>query len=98
MKVVDLIRRIAGKKEESREVVGTIISGPVSAPGGGTTRSAQVFRLDSRPDLEFRQEISPLESEHRRGDRVRVHYHLTKEGVAVVEWIESAEVRPAPRG
>lgn len=72
------------------EAVGTIIDGPRAIHDSGSETHLQIFRIDSIPDLEFRQVASPLAAERRRGDRVRVHYQLEGAKLARVAWIEAA--------
>jgi hypothetical protein len=45
------------------------------------------FRLDTCPEVRFRQVLSALASERRTGERVRVHY-LMRGAVAEVQWVE----------
>jgi hypothetical protein len=80
---------MARREPETREVLGVITEGP-SVMAGATTPMVHVFRLNSRPELEFRQVVSPLSASRRRGDRVRVRYWVNPDGTATVDRIEKA--------
>lgn len=70
---------------ETQEVMGTITALEIDPDGDGKSAS---FRLDTLPNLEFRQRPNTLTSVHRRGERVKVVYTMVKPGVATVDWIE----------
>ena len=91
MGVLDVFRKIGGDGGQDQEIVGTIVEGPTPAGNGGSSPQVLVFRLDTRPDLEFRQVVSPLAAKRRRGDRVKVHCRLNGKGVVTVDWIEKAD-------
>lgn len=88
MGLVELIRSIVGDGTREEEIVGTIVEGPSVEKNGNASDGVLVFRLDSRPDLEFRQEIRPLAPTRQRGDRVKVHCTVTGDDKAIVAWIE----------
>ena len=69
----------------TQEAEGEITS--IHADPAGDGKSA-TFRIDSMPDMEFRQRPNSLSSVHRRGERVKVVYSLASAGVATVDWIE----------
>ncbi len=89
MGIVGLFRRMARREPETQEILGVITEGP-TVMAGAATPTVQVFRLDSRPDLEFRQAVSPLLASRRRGDRVRVRCWVNGDGTATVDRIEKA--------
>jgi len=93
MGVLELLKRIVGAgKDEEEEMVGTIVEGPtpvrLAKRDGEPWREVLAFRLDTRPELEFRQVTGALTAKHRVGDRVRVRYRPASAGVAMVEWVE----------
>jgi hypothetical protein len=90
MRVFDLLKSVIGNDRVEHELVGTIVEGPTTVGNDGSADQILVFRLDSRPDIEFHQEDRPLASRRRRGDRVLVHYSMDEGGVAKVSWMESA--------
>jgi len=69
----------------TEETRGEITSIQVDPQGDGKSAS---FRMDSMPDVEFRQRPNTLSSVHRRGERVKVVYSIASPGVATVDWIE----------
>lgn len=85
MSLFDIFHKVVSHEPGETLIEGTIVEGPscVSDGDGQTIH----FRLDSKPDLEFRQILSPLAPDRRRGDHVRVHYRLDGP-VADVEWVE----------
>ncbi len=87
MDIAGLLKRFVGKAQPSQEIVGHIVEGP-TVVDDGSSPAVQVFRLDSRPELEFRQVVSSLAATRRRGDRVKVHCRLDGAGVAFVECVE----------
>jgi hypothetical protein len=88
MGFVDFVKSYISGEAPQQEAVGIIVDGPTWLDEGGRTRSALRFRLDTLPDVEFRQVVSPLAPVHKNGDQVRVHYHEDKGGAAVVDWCE----------
>jgi len=70
---------------QTEETTGEITSTQVDPQGDGKSAS---FRMDSMPDVEFRQRPNTLSSVHRRGERVKVVYSMASPGVATVDWIE----------
>ncbi len=90
MGMLDSFKKIGGGKQQDLEIVGTIVEGPTPAGDGSTDKYTVVFRLDTRPDLEFRQVVSALAPKRRRGDRVKVHCRLNGSKVVTVEWVEKA--------
>jgi hypothetical protein len=68
---------------------GRIIEIQKSAPNGHEASMIE-FTLDTRSDLTFRQTVSPLSPEYKRGEAVRVHYEPARDqaNIAVVHWIE----------
>ncbi len=91
MGVFDVFRRIGRDGGQDQVIVGSILEGPTPVESEGSSREVIAFRLDSRPDLEFRQVVSPLAPKRRRGDRVKVHCHLDSESVVTVDWVEKAD-------
>ena len=89
MAISDLIRGVFGAKQRDEEITGTIVDKPAIVEAKDSTQ-VLVFKLDSRPDLVFHQPITALASDHKRGDRVKVHCHLDGTGTAVVDWVEGA--------
>jgi len=81
----------AGGKPED-EVLGTIVERSVAhGPGTNGDRSTPdtlTFRLDSRPDLEFRQTARALVPARERGDQVKVYCRIEGNGTATVRWVE----------
>jgi hypothetical protein len=67
------------------EIMGEITSLKVDPQGDGRSSS---FRLDTMPDVEFRQRPNALSSVHRRGENVKVVYSMTSAGVATVDYVE----------
>jgi len=88
MSIADLVKGIIHRQSPPVETVGTIADGPTVVVDPHSSHRVAVFRLDTNPNLEFRQELSPLSVEHRRGDRVRVQYQMDGAGVAQVNWME----------
>ena len=86
MSIKDLFTGIVDRRPQPMEIVGTIVDGPTVVEGRDASRQTLVFRVDAQPDLEFRQEVTPLTVKHRRGDRVRIHYQVNGNGVATVDW------------
>ncbi len=91
MGVLDVFRKIGGDGGQDEEIVGSIVEGPTPAGSAESSPQVLVFRLDSRPDLEFRQIVSPLAPRRLRGDRVKVHCRLNGKSVVTVDWIEKAD-------
>ena len=81
----------AGGKPED-EVIGTIIARAMvpglNTNGDHSSSDTLTFRLDSRPDLEFRQAARALVPVRQRGDRVKVYCHIEGNGTATVRWVE----------
>lgn len=90
MSLAQRLLGLIGGEPPMIEAVGTIIDGPRADHDGKSDTHLRVFRIDSLPDVEFRQVASPLAAERRRGDRVRVHYQLEGANLARVAWIETA--------
>lgn len=82
---------LGGGQSASMEAEGSLIAKPEVVEREGSPR-IMVFRLDTMPDLEFHQEISPLAAEHHKGDQVKVHYQLVG-GIGQVEWVERIEAK-----
>ena len=91
MGIVGRIRSAIVGGSRTREMVGTIVEGPILVKTVSASRSKLVFRLDRQPELEFRQVVGPLTPERRSGDRIRVHYRIDGDGIALVEWTERAD-------
>jgi len=89
--VFDVFKRKGGNGPKDQEIVGSIVEGPTPVKSDDSAPAVLVFRLDSRPDLEFRQVASPLAPKRRRGDRVKVHCRLNDGNVATVDWVEKAD-------
>lgn len=92
MGIMGFLRGVIGAEEPTTYVEGTIVDGPtVEGPTavGGERRARRVvtFRLDTCLQVRFRQVVSALAPERRRGERVRVHY-LMRGPVAEVQWVE----------
>jgi hypothetical protein len=91
MAISDLFKGVFGEKKAREEViVGEIVEGPALLESADSSPKALVFRLDSRPDLVFHQPVRPLATEHKLGDRVKVHCHPDGLGKALVDWVERA--------
>lgn len=91
MAISDLFRGVlGGAKEREEEITGVIIEGPALVEDADATQEVLVFRLDTRPDLVFHQPVRPLATEHKRGDRVKVHCHPDGVGTVLVDWVERA--------
>ena len=90
MGISDIVKRILGGKAEPPllEAVGSISDRPTLAADGDSGGKVLSFHLESRPGLEFRQAVSALAAEHKRGDKVKVSYRLDSGGAAVVELIQ----------
>lgn len=69
----------------TEEATGEITSLSIDPNGDGRSSS---FRLDSMPNLEFRQRPNTLTSVHRQGEKVKVVYSMASPGVATVDWVE----------
>jgi hypothetical protein len=91
MGIANLLKGIVRRPAPLLEIEGTIAEGPTVVEGKGTSHEIVVFRLNTNPDLEFRQELGPLSIHHRHGDRVRVQYQKEDTGVARVNWIETID-------
>jgi hypothetical protein len=89
MGFVDFVKNRFSGEVPQREAVGTIVEGPTSLDQRGEFGSVLCFRLDTLPDVEFHQVVSPLAPVRKKGDRVKVHYHEDKGGDAVVDWCEA---------
>ena len=87
MSLLSFVRSVIGVEEPTIYVEGAIVEAPRPVDGKDAADETVVFRLDSRPDLEFRQVRSALAAERRRGERVRVHYRGVGP-VVDVQWIE----------
>jgi len=87
MSIMSFVRSVIGAESPTTYVEGTIVEEPTKADGEGPTFRAVTFRLDTCPDLRFRQELSALAPERRRGERVRVHYRM-RGPTADVQWVE----------
>lgn len=87
MTLTDFFRNVLGGEPRSEEAVGTIIQGPIVQPGVGDPPQL-IFWLDSCPEVEFRQAVTPLAAERHRGDRVKVCFHRDPDEHAVVDWVE----------
>jgi hypothetical protein len=81
-----MISKLFRSDAPTEETTGEITSIHVDPLGDGKSAS---FRLDSMPDMEFRQRPNTLSSVHRRGERVKVVYSLASPGVATVDWVET---------
>jgi hypothetical protein len=81
----DMIDRILRSGPPTEEAVGEITALNVDPKGDGKSSS---FRIDSMPNVEFRQRPNTLSSVHRRGERVKVVYTLAAVGEATVDWVE----------
>lgn len=90
MAIANLFKGVFGGNQRDEEVLGTIVDGPSLVEAADSSAQLLVFRLDSRPGLEFHQPVRPLATEHKRGDRVRVHCHQDGVGTALVDWVERA--------
>lgn len=67
------------------EVMGTITELRIDPDGDGKSAA---FRIDSMPDVQFKQRANVLSSVHRTGEKVKVVYSLTGAGVATVDYIQ----------
>ncbi len=96
----DLVRRTAGHLEEpNREATGTIVHRPILSRGVATEGDVVIYRLDSAPELVFRQTVGHLAAHRKRGDRVRISYRLNGGNTAIVDWVENLDLSadgPAP--
>jgi hypothetical protein len=87
MSLMSFLRGVVGAEEPTTYVEGTIVDGPDQVDGDGTSNRTVVFRLDTCPEIRFRQVLSALAPERRRGERVRVHYRMAGP-IADVQWLE----------
>jgi hypothetical protein len=90
MSIMDLVRDITGNKQKDEVILGTIIDKPTAIAEGDASSEILVFRLDTLPETVFYQVVSALSADRKRGDRVRVHYHVDGGGKALVDWVEQA--------
>lgn len=77
--------KLFNSEPATEEIMGEITSIQVDPNGDGKSAS---FKLDSMPNIEFRQRPNTLSSVHRRGERVKVVYSMASDGVATVDWVE----------
>lgn len=85
MGLVDMVGKLFRSGPPTEEALGEITSLAIDPQGDG---KSSTFRIDSMPDLEFRQRPNTLSSVHRRGERVKVVYTIASPGVATVDWVE----------
>lgn len=85
MGLVSMISKLFNSGPPSEEVVGEITQLGVDPQGDGKSAA---FRIDSMPNVDFRQRPNVLSSIHKRGERVKVVYSLTAPGVATVDYIQ----------
>ena len=91
--IVDWVKGMVGAGGQPEdEVTGTIVTkaivrGP-SPNGDHSSPDTLTFRLDSRPELEFRQAARALAPVRQRGDRVKVYCRIEGDGTATVRWVE----------
>ena len=88
MGIGDMFRGKSQQKKLDEVIEGVIVAAPTTLSTGGSDMKTMIFRLDSRPDLEFRQPITPLAAVRHRGERVKVHCHVNGDGSAQVVWVE----------
>jgi hypothetical protein len=81
----NVIGRLFNSGPLTEEVVGEITQLGVDPQGDGKSAA---FRIDSMPDVQFRQKPNVLSSIHKRGERVKVVYSLTAAGVATVDYVQ----------
>ena len=83
-----LLKKIGGEKQPVEQIIeGCLVDAPTLVKDPAYQGGIYVFRLDSRPDLEFRQERTFLTPERKKGERLKVHCQI-RDGVAQVSWIE----------
>jgi hypothetical protein len=80
-----MIGKFFNSGPKTEEIVGEITQLGVDPQGDGKSAA---FRIDSMPDVQFRQKPNVLSSIHKRGERVKVVYSLTTVGVATVDYIQ----------
>lgn len=80
-----MIGRLFNSGPKTEEIVGEITQLGIDPHGDGKSAA---FRIDSMPDVQFRQTPNVLSSIHKRGERVKVVYSLTAVGVATVDYIQ----------
>jgi hypothetical protein len=85
MGLQSIIGKLFNSGPLTQEVVGEITHLGVDPEGDG--RSA-AFRIDSMPEVQFRQRSNVLSSIHKRGERVKVVYSLAGIGVAMVDYVQ----------
>jgi len=85
MSIGSAIGKLFRSGPPTEETMGEITSIQVDPQGDGKSSS---FRLDSMPDVEFRQRPNTLSSAHRRGEQVKVVYSMSSPRVATVDWVE----------
>ncbi|HVB97534.1 MAG TPA: hypothetical protein VNG11_07355 [Chloroflexota bacterium] len=85
------IRQIFGRGDAPELILeGHIVAKPKEELNG---HHQFEFNLDSNSDLVFRQQVTGLSVNHKRGDNVRVHYRISRDDahVADVSWVESLQ-------
>ena len=83
-----LFKKLSGEKQVVEQVIeGALLDAPALVKDPAYQGGLYVFRLDSRPELEFRQERTFLTPERKKGERIRVHCQVN-DGVAQVSWVE----------
>jgi hypothetical protein len=85
MSIGSRIAKLFSSGPPTEETQGEITAIQVDPQGDGKSAS---FRMDTMPNVEFRQRPNTLSSVHRKGERVKVVYSLTSPGVATVDWVE----------
>jgi hypothetical protein len=80
-----IIGRLFSSAPKTEEIVGEITQLGLDPQGDG--KSAE-FRIDSMPEVQFRQRSNVLSSIHKRGERVKVVYSLTTAGIAMVDYVQ----------
>jgi hypothetical protein len=86
MGLKSIVDRFLRSGPPTEEAVGTITFLKIDPQGDGKSAT---FRMDTMPNMEFRQRPNTLTSVHRPGERVKVVYSVVKPGVATVDWIET---------
>jgi hypothetical protein len=83
-----LLQKLTGRAEvPEQQVTGALLEAPTLMKDGQYDGGTYVFRLDAKPDLEFRLPRPPLTAERKKGERLVVHYRM-RDGFAEVSWVE----------
>ncbi len=88
MGIGSLLKKFSGEKQPVEQIVeGALIETPTLVKDPAYQGGLIVFHLDTRPELEFRQERTFLTPDRKKGEHLKVHCQIS-DGVARVSWIE----------